>query len=87
MTLDEIITIADEAYPDGLVGMWHAGSEPGDTLAKFIAVELKDTYYSGASSEAQLREALRVMETARDQLNDVIAALEDAYDQRRRERA
>lgn len=72
MSLDEIIAIADDHYPDGLVGRHHEGEKVYDTLAEFIAVELKDTYDPDASSEAQLREALRAMETARDELEEVV---------------
>lgn len=78
MTLDEIIAIANDHYHAGLVLHYHKGEEGYDTLAKFIAVELKDTYSPSASSEAQLREALHAMETARDQLEEVATAFRRA---------
>lgn len=81
MRLSEIIAIADRAYPDG-DGVVQAYSENpevqrGDTLAEFIALELKDVYDADGSSEDQLAEAVRAMLRARDQLDDVVAALEN----------
>lgn len=83
MTLEQIIAIADEAYGDGLVGLYH--DEPtgdhGDTLAKFIAIELRETYEAGATDSEQLREAYRVMKSARNQLMGVEEALGEALEE------
>lgn len=79
MTREQIIAIADEAYGDGLVGLYH--DEPtgdhGDTLAKFIAIELRETYEAEAADAEQLWEAHRVMKSARNELMGVEEALEE----------
>lgn len=80
MRLIDLITAADEAYDmDGLVWQYYDAPEGnhGDTLAKFIAVELNDTYDPGATGQEQLREAIRAMTSARDQLQAVVDALEN----------
>lgn len=79
MKLSEIIAIADRAYPDGLVQAHfeNPDGQHGDTLAEFIALELKDTYDADASSQDQLAEAVRAMRRARDELEGVLAALEN----------
>lgn len=78
MTLKELIDIVDEAYPDGVVGQCHAdpAGDHGDTLAKFVEVELRETFDPDVGTRDQLVEALRVMETARDELQGVVDALE-----------
>ena len=80
MELDKIIEIADKVYADGLVGQYHR--EPkgghGDTLAKFIAVELRDTYDASLSDEEQIRNAESVLSTACRELESVREAFEDA---------
>jgi len=68
MTFDEIVEIADEAYPDGLIKQ---GGGSGDGLAKFIYQELKETYDAAASEEVQIKEAIRVMWMARRELEAV----------------
>ena len=76
MKLKELMAIADEAYPDGLV--WRYYKQPrknhGDTLAQFIVRELKDTYDAGATDAAQLAEATRVMISASREIWNVIRA-------------
>src|SRR5512137_2491609 len=49
LILDELIAIADEGYSDGLVLAYHEepDGEHGDTLAKFVAVDLADTFTEG----------------------------------------
>ncbi len=78
MKLSEIIAIADRAYPDGLVQAHFEDpdGQHGDTLAEFIALELQDVYDADAGDEDQWSEAARVMRRARDELDNVLAALE-----------
>ncbi len=78
MKLSEIIAIADRAYPDGLVQAHfdHPDGQHGDTLAEFIALELKDVYDADAGDEDQWSEAARAIRRARDELDQVLAALE-----------
>lgn len=80
MTLKELIDIVDDVYPDGVIGQWHADPDGnhGDMLAKFIEIELRETFNSDVSTHDQLIEALRVMETARDELQEVVDVLEEA---------
>ena len=77
MTLEDIIGIADEAYPDGLVGQYFREPEGkhGDTLAKFMAVELRETYDGNVPDADQLDTASRAMETAARELQNVADVL------------
>lgn len=80
MLLTEIIDIASGAYPDGLVKEYALlpDEEHGDTLAKFIAIELGEVYDPNESNLDQLQSAIKAMATARDELAAVAAALEKA---------
>jgi hypothetical protein len=49
----------------------------GDTLALFIVRELGETYDADASDEGQIAEAIRVMEMARTNIENVINILRD----------
>lgn len=73
MTLKEIINVADRVYPDGLVGDYRRkpDEDHGDGLAKFIAIELKETYDEKATDTEQLVEALRAMKAASRELRAV----------------
>jgi len=78
MKLSEIIAIASQAYPDSAVQAYFEDLEGqhGDTLAEFIVRELQDVYDADASSQDQLSEAARAIRRARDELDQVLAALE-----------
>jgi len=78
MKLEEIIEIADEGYPDGLVLASFQGMRVGDTLAEFVAREIKETYDAKASDKKQLAEAVRVIKTAREELQSVERHLREA---------
>jgi hypothetical protein len=85
MSLQDIIDITNEHYGDG----WEVArayemrddsldrrlTETNDTLSVFIAKELEETFAGGGTDISQLGEAVRVMETARDELSDVVDAL------------
>lgn len=82
MKLKELIAIADEAYPDGLVALYtndktgkFEDGPHGDGLARFIACELCETFEPKASKKDQLNEAVRVLERAQSELQEVIDAL------------
>ncbi|MGA2260802.1 MAG: hypothetical protein ABSH28_05130 [Acidobacteriota bacterium] len=86
MKVEDLIRIADEAYPDGKVQEAfeaECGSLDelmvGDTLAVFIARELKETFDEEASATDQLECALQSIETATKEINAVRAALEQAW--------
>lgn len=78
MTIEEILAIADAVYPDGLVAAAADDMDVGDTLAEFIVRELQDTYDAEGSDEQQLAEAVRVMTTAREELEAVETAFREA---------
>ncbi len=75
MTLDEIIQMADEAYPDRLVARAHKGEDVGDTLALFIVRELADVHNPDSSDAEQTAVACRVLETAINELQAICSAL------------
>ena len=78
MKQSEIIAVADREYPDGLVQAYfdHPDRNHGDTLAEFIVRELRDVYDADAGDKDQWSEAARVIRRARDELDQVLAALE-----------
>ena len=71
MRLKEIIAIADEAYPDGLLRC----AELGDGLAKFIKLELRETYDPKAPRLTQVDTAVGNLERAQRELGAVVDAL------------
>ena len=87
MKLVELLNAANQGYPDGYLAEYYdtktgalkkLGS--GDTLAKFIVLELIDTFDSKASDDSQIDEVTRVLESARRDLLGVIEALDDGSD-------
>jgi hypothetical protein len=77
MTLDTLMHIVDDAYPDGFV--WCYYTDPttrGDTLAQFIMMEIRDTFDVDGTDVAQLNEAIRVMDTTVREVDNVITELE-----------
>jgi len=81
-----LLDLANEVYDDGFLGHYytrngklkHGGA--GDTLAKFIVVELIETFDANASWKRQLLTATRAMESARYQLQDIEAKFEETYE-------
>jgi len=90
MKLQQIIDLADKVYSDGLIAQYwdekrqrvwsdrHC-KDVGDGLARFILIELVETFDPEATDEEQLNEAIRVMETAEKQIGSVIGAFEKEY--------
>lgn len=81
-TLNALIKLADKAYAGEGAEVLHAHKGwpfIGDTLAQFVATEIKDTFDAWATKEAQLAEAARVMTVARAQLEGVECALLEQY--------
>lgn len=76
--LSDIINIADQSYPDGLVGMAASGDKPGDSLAEFIATELKETFDEEMDTVLQIKEAMRAVDNAKQELQSVHQALSEA---------
>lgn len=91
MKLIELMAICDEAYAkdfpesslEELVNkrsgapLKRLPSPIGDTLALFVVRELSETFDAQASEEQQITEAVRVMEMARGNLDNIIMALNE----------
>lgn len=83
-TLEQLISLADEAYPEGLVlasyrNRWRAG----DTLAYSIASNIEGTFEADLDRPDQLRNAIAVLEslqfdlmTVRDHLLNELSRVE-----------
>ncbi|HNT26437.1 MAG TPA: hypothetical protein PKM21_18870 [Anaerolineales bacterium] len=76
--LERIIRSANAGYGDDLVLQSHQrpNQKVGDTLAEFIAIELKETFDSQCSPKEQVSDAIRAMIVARDELESVVEELE-----------
>ncbi len=61
-------------YYDPETGDFNPGGS-GDTLAKFVVIELRETFDPNASDEVQIEEAQRVMKRAIMDLSGVYRAL------------
>jgi len=84
MTLNQLIVRAAVAYPEAAVlDCWDMARErpskrdSGDTLALFVARELKDTFDPDASEAIQIATAVRAMQRAADELQAVAHALSE----------
>jgi len=89
MTLKELLTIGTSGVYDedwDIPGQYldekgellpRERRPPGDTLAEFIAVEIAETYDPGRTDREQVEAAARVIQSAKEQLDDVQVALED----------
>jgi len=76
--LKEIIKIASDAYGcDGVLQRYYDdySTDHGDGLAKFLVAEITDTYDETATDKEQLKEAYRVMETAKTEVIRVCEGL------------
>lgn len=76
MTLRELIEVADEGYSQNgqfPILTYHEDpeSEHGDTLAKWVAIELANTYDADETDEEQLSEACDAIMSAINQLQVV----------------
>jgi hypothetical protein len=81
MTLDQLIEIADQAYNDDgthLIKKYHQDPEGkhGDTLARFIVIELTETYDIDATETVQRETASDAMTAAENQLHYVSRAID-----------
>ena len=84
ISINEIIKAASDAYNDGLIEQYwewkhesHRKSDaPGDTLAKFIAIELEEVYDIDSGRQANLELAAQAMRRAEEQLREVKEAIE-----------
>jgi hypothetical protein len=81
MTLLEVLNVANKGYPDGGLTRYFdpETGEPvdryGDALAKFVVIEISETYEEGESDVDNLSRAKQVIRTAQGELEQVIEAL------------
>ena len=71
------VPLTEQCYPDGtpLKLDDYAATMPGDTLGRYIVIELAETFDPDASDEDQIAEAIRVMERGRDDMSNVVDRL------------
>jgi hypothetical protein len=84
MRLIDLLNIANRGYPDQWLSLLYHNQtgeilddadQQGDTLALFIVRELTETFEPTNASDIQLLEAIRVLEKARHEMQEVVAAL------------
>ena len=83
MTLNQLVCRAASVYPDTYVlNYWtldkeepRANPNAGDTLAEFVALELYESFDPEAGDDEQLATAVKVMQSAADDLQAVAHAL------------
>lgn len=81
MTLEAILEIAATGYPDPDIFRTAAklNEDVGDTLALFLAREIRDTYDEATSDEQQLAEAALAVEKAGTDISEVEQALHEKF--------
>jgi hypothetical protein len=85
-TLKELLDLANEAYDDGYLANYYTKegklkkNGSGDTLAKFIVIELIETFDPDLYKKQQLYYAMQAIERAKEQLWDLEGHLGVAYD-------
>ena len=84
MTLVQLLNKANEGYDDHFLseyfhpktGKFRKGE--GDGLARFIVIEISETFDAESTDLQQVDEAIRVMEQARDDIRGVLRVLRTA---------
>jgi len=85
-TQKELLELANEAYDDGYLANYYTQegklkkNGSGDTLAKFIVIELIETFDAKQTKKQQLYYAAQAIERAKEQLWDLQGHLEEAHD-------
>ncbi len=84
MKLGEIVAAADRYYPEDFVTRHFdpvrervRRLRAGDDLAGFIVAEILETYEQSAGDEAQVVEAIRVLEQAKTDLESSLRGLRE----------
>lgn len=81
MKLVDLLKKANSGYPDGFLSQYFDAKtgEPkegsGDTLARFIVAEIRETYDKDANEEDQLDNIVGNLEKAVEDIQSVIAEL------------
>ena len=79
--LVDLLNMANKGYPDEFLSEYYDTNTgerrqgDGDTLARFIGTELRDTFDAHASRAEQIEEAHRVLNNAIRDLENVVRAL------------
>lgn len=85
-TILELLELANQAYDDGFLSTYYTKKGTlnrrgtGDTLAKFIVIELIETFDPKATKQAQLWTAIKAVESAKYQCDELQEHLEGVYD-------
>lgn len=83
LTLMNILNAANEHYDESYLSAYFDATtgEPiarsGDTLAEFIVRELRETFEEQSSRERQVATAVRVLDRAKDCIENAIVGLEE----------
>jgi hypothetical protein len=84
MKLGQLVAAANSKYPDQFLSQYFdvAGEKfltrgCGDGLARFIVVEIRDTFDRAANDAAQLDEAIRVLEQGQTDLESALRGLRE----------
>ena len=85
MTLNQLVCRASSVYPDAYVLQYwdlkkqqpKQNPQGGDTLAQFVAHELADSFDEEATDAEQIATAVKVMQSAADDLQAVADAISD----------
>ena len=83
LTLTDLLNAANKHYDDSYLSVYfdvttggpRAGS--GDTLAEFIVSELRESFDRESSGERQLAVAVRMLERAKDDIQNAIRGLQE----------
>lgn len=84
MKLGQLVAAANERYPDQYLSQYFDLARDkfltrgcGDGLARFIVVEIRDTFDAAATDEAQVDEAIRVLEQGKKDLESSLRGLRE----------
>jgi hypothetical protein len=82
MKLGQLVAAANDRYPDQYLSQYFDMPREkfltrgcGDGLARFIVVEIRDTFDPAATDEAQVDEAIRVLEQGQNDLESALRGL------------
>jgi hypothetical protein len=84
MTLVQLLNKANEGYDDHFLSEFYNPKTgkfrkaDGDGLARFIVIEISETFDAESTDLQQVDEAIRVMEQARDDIRGVLRVLRTA---------
>jgi len=85
LTIKDILDVASEGYPDEFTRAYYDEDgefvdDFGDTLARFVVLEISETYEEDAADAEKLSVAIGVIEKAIEDLEGVAKALRDRLD-------